>query len=275
MATIIKLNCVNQELTFAENPLIASGGYNEDKLQITFCELWRGYAKVCVFYQNPNKHYFAMMEEDDTCVIPYEALQSDGVLYLGVFGCNAEGKTRTSQIVKYMVEKGAININLEPQEPTPDIYEQLLIKYQEMLETSKKTYQDEQTFESNITQRQNTFEDNITAQQNDFESSINQEWNTYKIEIPTIAENKATEVVNSLLGNYYKKTETYSSTEIDNKLSSKSNSNHNHDTRYYQKSETYSQSEVNTKLSEKADISSLGTQVTYTLEDTTLNITTK
>ena len=126
MATIIKLNCINQELSFAENPLVASGGYNEDKLQINFCELWNGYAKVCVFYQNPNKHYFAMMEEDDTCVIPYEALQSDGILYLGVFGCNTEGKTRTSQIVKYVVEKGAININLQPEEPTPDIYEQFL-----------------------------------------------------------------------------------------------------------------------------------------------------
>ena len=190
MATIIKLNCINQELTFADNPLIASGGYNEDKLKINFCELWNGYAKICVFYQNPNKHYFAMMEEDDTCVIPYEALQSDGILYLGVFGCNTEGKTRTSQIVKYVVEKGAISTNLVPEEPTPDIYEQLLSKYQLMLETSQKTYQDEQTFESNI-----------TAQQNSFESNIQSQMDNYKVEVPTIAEQcaeaKAQEVVNT------------------------------------------------------------------------------
>ncbi len=195
MATIIKLNCINQELTFAENPLVASGGVNEDKLEINFCELWNGYAKICVFYQNPNKIYYSMMEEDNTCVIPHEVLKDDGVLFIGVFGCNTNNETRTSQIVKYVIEKGAISTTTEPPEPTQDIYEQLLSKYKTILEISQKTYADEQTFETNINNQWSTYKTNLTKQQNDYETTMNTSFDEYKASIPEVAKSSIANLI--------------------------------------------------------------------------------
>ena len=51
------------------------------------------------------------------------------------------------------------------------------------------------------------------------------------------------------------KSDTYTKTEVDNKLSTKSNINHNHDSSYPAKSDTYTKSQVDTKLAGKADTS--------------------
>ena len=46
MSTIIKVRCVDQVLTFDSTPIIASGGVEEDFLQVEFCPKWDGLAKT-------------------------------------------------------------------------------------------------------------------------------------------------------------------------------------------------------------------------------------
>lgn len=125
MSTIIKVKCIDQSLALVGTPLVASGGKNEDLAQFEFCEKWDGYTKTATFYQDEKHAYYSLINEKDTCVIPCEVLQKEGNLYFGVFGTK-DNVTRTSQILKYKVVKGAITEGIKPSDPTPNIYEQFL-----------------------------------------------------------------------------------------------------------------------------------------------------
>ena len=52
---------------------------------------------------------------------------SQGNLYIGVYGVNADGVKRTTSLLKYKVAQGALE-GVKPTEPTPEIYEQILAK---------------------------------------------------------------------------------------------------------------------------------------------------
>lgn len=120
--TLIRVKCVDQRLFVSETPIIASGGRNEDEVEFNFCPLWDGFEKVAVFYRDRRETYHAVISEN-RCVIPHEVLKSDGLIYFGVFGVK-EDITRTSEIAKYRIVKGAITEGTNPSDPTPDIYAQ-------------------------------------------------------------------------------------------------------------------------------------------------------
>lgn len=187
MSTQINVKCVDQTLTLKSTPLIASGDKNEDTITFAFCSQWDKFTdKTAVFYRNKNNVYYSMLDGNNTCVIPCEVLKDEGLMYFGVFASNSEG-TKTSEVLALKVVQGAITEDLKPSDPTPDIYEQILAKLQEIREA-------EATFETNITNQQNTFETKITEQQNsyeasltkkenDYETDLNSQWSTYKTDL--------------------------------------------------------------------------------------------
>lgn len=118
--SIIKASCVDQTLRLTNTPVIASGGVNEDFVEFTFCPLWDGYIKTAVFYNNRGVFY-AHLDKDDTCVVPYQALEFPGNLFIAVFGYK-DGVTRTSEVLQYQIVEGAITA---VPEPDPDVYEQI------------------------------------------------------------------------------------------------------------------------------------------------------
>ena len=122
--TIISVECIDQSLNIKKKPLIASGGIECDTIEFTFGALWDGFSKVAVFYRNENEVYHVEIG-DDKCTIPKEVLVNPGYLYFGVFGVK-DGVTRTSSIISYKVEAGAITDGIKPPEPTPSIYEKIL-----------------------------------------------------------------------------------------------------------------------------------------------------
>lgn len=131
--TIISVECIDQSLNIKKKPLIASGGIECDTIEFTFCALWDGFSKVAVFYRNEREVYHVEIC-DDKCTIPKEVLVNPGYLYFGVFGVK-DGVTRTSSVISYKVEAGAITDGIKPPEPTPSIYEKIL-KHEE--EIAKK-----------------------------------------------------------------------------------------------------------------------------------------
>lgn len=182
MSTQINVKCIDQTLTLVSTPLIASGGINEDVVNFAFCQKWDGFSKTAVFYRTPENVYYSLLDSDNVCVIPQEVLKEDGYLFFGVFGSNANGVTRTSEVLRYKIEKGAITENIKPSDPTPSIYEQLLAKYQEILDLCEETATAEREFETLITNKHNAFEASINKKQTDFETSINNQFNDYKEE---------------------------------------------------------------------------------------------
>lgn len=150
MSTQIYVKCIDQTLTLVSTPLIASGGINEDVVNFAFCQKWDGFSKTAIFYRTPENVYYSLLDSDNVCVIPQEVLKEDGYVFFGVFGSNANGVTRTSEVIKYKVEKGAITENIKPSDPTPSIYETLLAKYQSMVEIAQETLERERAFEQNF-----------------------------------------------------------------------------------------------------------------------------
>ena len=124
----IKASCTDQVLRLTNTPVIASGGVNEDHVDFTFCDLWTGFVKTAVFYNNRGV-YYSLLDEQDTCVIPYEVLSSKGNLYISVFGY-LDGVTRTSEILTYTITEGAITTVDGPSE---SVYQQLMEQYASIL----------------------------------------------------------------------------------------------------------------------------------------------
>lgn len=118
--SIIKASCIDQTLTLTNTPVIASGGVGEDFVEFSFCPLWDGYVKTGVFYNSRGVSY-AVLDTEDTCVVPAQALQVPGNLFISVFGINGD-VTRTSEVLQYQIVEGAITA---VDDPDPDVYEQI------------------------------------------------------------------------------------------------------------------------------------------------------
>lgn len=125
MQTVITAKCVDQTLRITNLPKLTSGGAEEVRIEVTFCELWSGLGKTAVFYRNKGKVYQVVMV-DDACVIPYEVMMEPGKVYFGLVG--VQGATmRTSEVVALTVEQGAIVAAVTV--PLPDVYAQILTAY--------------------------------------------------------------------------------------------------------------------------------------------------
>lgn len=130
--TVIYIGVNDQTLKVIDGPLVASGGVKENKVVFRFCSLWDGFTKTAVFQLNSGIPYQAVVDSANSCIIPAEALINQGTLAIGVFGVNAEGVKRTSALLDYPIKEGAAE-GIEPTEPTPDVYDQILEKMADMV----------------------------------------------------------------------------------------------------------------------------------------------
>lgn len=134
--TLIKVECTDQVLRLTQTPTIASGGVKEDTVEFAFDNLWDGFNLAAVFYCGEKEVYHVGIV-DNCCIVPREVLANPGYFYLGVMGVK-DGVTRTTNVLSYRVEAGAITDGVKPPEPTPSIYEQILasVKYAEQIAQS-------------------------------------------------------------------------------------------------------------------------------------------
>ena len=131
--SVIKIKCNDQVMTFENTPVIASGGLEENSVEFSFCAQWDGYARTAVFWRSEKEAYHVILDENDSGIIPSVVTSEPGVIYFGVFGVNADSCRRTTEVLNYRIVKGTITENTKPPEATPEIYDQLLAKYAEVL----------------------------------------------------------------------------------------------------------------------------------------------
>lgn len=124
--TWIELSCIDQVLRLTNTPKVASGGVAEDYLRVTFCDKWDGFAKTAVFFRDGGDVYGMALNDAGECEIPHEVLVTAGVLHFAVFGTK-DGVTRTSAIIDYTIQEGAITSGLvNTAEATQTILEQIV-----------------------------------------------------------------------------------------------------------------------------------------------------
>lgn len=78
----INISCTDQVLALTNEPIVASGGVNEDYVQFTFDNLWNGYSKVAIFYKNPGQVYYSLIDTDNKALIPAEVIIIKGTIIL-------------------------------------------------------------------------------------------------------------------------------------------------------------------------------------------------
>lgn len=140
----IKVKCVKHSISLLETPEITSGSDNVDAVEFEFCPAWDGYSKVAVFYQQKGEIYYSLIDDNQQAVIPKDVLNKSGVINMGVFGVNGD-KTKTSAILRYRVDNGAIN-GFEIADPDPDLYEQILNDYGEIKNIFNQMKQEQSDF---------------------------------------------------------------------------------------------------------------------------------
>ena len=160
--SVIVVKCTDQVLIFENTPIITSGGRGENRIKFSFCAQWDGYVKTAVFWRTEHEPYHAMLDENNSCAIPYEVLTREGRFYFGVFGVNAGHNRRTSEVLAYMVAKGAITDGTQPSDPAPEIYDQLLAEY---AATQAKYNETMSAMEQHTKALQKTVEDCVKAVQ--------------------------------------------------------------------------------------------------------------
>lgn len=133
MGTTIRVRCTDQVLTFENTPVIASGGREVDSVHFEFCGKWEGSVRTAVFWRSPTEAYHVLLDDSDTCAIPREVLQADGLIFFGVFGVYPDGRQRPTEVLTYRVVKGTITESTKPTDPAPDIYTQLQAAYADAL----------------------------------------------------------------------------------------------------------------------------------------------
>lgn len=147
MRTIIEVQCTDQVLEVLNDPVVASGGRHEDFILYSFCSQWDGFTKTGVFYREGKSTvpYYSPLTNENLCEIPHEITEGSGTIYFGVFGVLGD-VVRTSAMMKYKVKEGAITEALQPTDPTPGIWEQLLKSYSDVLDAVEESNEDQRQF---------------------------------------------------------------------------------------------------------------------------------
>ena len=101
-----------------------AGNENIDSISFDFCPLWDGFIKTAVFYREADTAYHILLDENNSCIIPPELTQENGLIYVGVIGVDGNKRRTTEPICFYLAE--GIPTEGRPSEPTPDIYQQIL-----------------------------------------------------------------------------------------------------------------------------------------------------
>ena len=159
--TMIQAKCIDQVLTVTNSPVIASGGVLEDTVEFEFCPKWDGFAKVAVFYQNKGAIYYSLIDSNNHAIVPREAITTKGTMFFGVVGVKSN-VTRTSEVVRYRIDTGALD-GFTVEEPTPELYQQVLQMCQQMMDKADALTAQQSAFETNINQQMVGFKEDVEA----------------------------------------------------------------------------------------------------------------
>lgn len=131
--TTIEMIVDDQSVTVTSNPVITSGEENTVKIHVDFSEDWTGFGKTAVFFTEKDKNtLYEKVLTNGECLVPSEVIANEGSFIVGFRGVNSTKKqVKTTALVKYSISKGTPAV--VEFGPTPDVYEQILGSYEEII----------------------------------------------------------------------------------------------------------------------------------------------
>lgn len=114
-------------ITLNKTEIVNEGEYNINTCEFELSEEYTGLTNMAIFTNGTNT--FKTMIVNNECVIPYEVLEDEGTLMVGVYGYEANGETLIKRYsptpVAFYIEKGSYALAQEGEQPSPSIIEQL------------------------------------------------------------------------------------------------------------------------------------------------------
>lgn len=131
--TTIEVRVRDQAVSIAATPVVASGDQKSVKLRVRFSHEWDDYTRSAVFFTGVDETVYEVMLTDNQCDVPHEVLAKMGSLYFGFRGVDpTDQRIKTSEVAKYSIRRGAPPGTATTQEPTPDVYQQILARLNEI-----------------------------------------------------------------------------------------------------------------------------------------------
>lgn len=133
----INIKCVDQVLNFENMPIITSGNQNVDKVHFDFCNLWDGFTKVAIFFQQKGELSYSLINADGTCNVPNSIMKMTGNIYICASGTSPNKEVRTTNILSYRIDEGVAEASLMDEFPDEISEEEKNDVYNKMLELSQ------------------------------------------------------------------------------------------------------------------------------------------
>lgn len=110
-------------------PVIACNSVKSVRLHVDFDSAWDGFGKSAIFFTSKDSTpYEAVISSDGNCIIPHEVLIESCNLFIGLQGVKTTtGEKLTTTLLKYKIYAGTPSLIVS--DPTPTVYQQLLIAY--------------------------------------------------------------------------------------------------------------------------------------------------
>lgn len=140
----IRVKLIDQNVVFINTPRIYSGDVKTDSVYFEFDEVWDGYLKTAVFYQDVEKPYFVVVT-DNKCEIPFEVMTDAGKFQFGVVGV-LNDKVLTSELVGYDLRQGAATPADIP--VSEDVWMQILNEANEIRKLASQMQRDQEEYQA-------------------------------------------------------------------------------------------------------------------------------
>lgn len=123
----MRLQVKNQSIKVVEHEALVSGSVNVYTARFEFDSVWDGYERIAVFnWENKGESIRKeVLLSKDECAVPWEVLENDGKLTIGVYGVKDEKRYPTVYTSGDVVLVGA-GPSDRTEEPTPGVTEQVL-----------------------------------------------------------------------------------------------------------------------------------------------------
>lgn len=131
---MIQINVNGSVVSVQESEALYCGSQNVYTCCFTFDKGWEKYSKSAVFRVN-GKAITAFVDEENTCVLPWELLVRDHIgsdIEVGVYGVSAESEIITSIWDRIGAVREGSELGSDAREPSAGVYEQVLANVQKV-----------------------------------------------------------------------------------------------------------------------------------------------
>ena len=144
---LLRLSVSKTTLKIEKTELTVEKCVNYDRVAFTFDESWADLVRTATFWRGSKAAdvYQILLDDTNECDIPWELLQKDGYIQIGVTGIGADGSLVTTQPIAQSVARGTYRDARIPSDPTPTIYEQINQQLKSCTTRVDTLYEDAQT----------------------------------------------------------------------------------------------------------------------------------